>query len=58
MDMIEFDVILGMAWLTAHRVIIVGELLPTHEMEFMLCFRGISIILYPRLCMTPGGTDS
>ena len=58
MDMTEFDVILGMDWLTTHRVIIVGELLPTHEMESVLCFRVISIILYPRLCMTPGGTDS
>ena len=58
MDMTEFDVILGMDWLTTSLIVIVGELLHTHEMESMLCFRGISTMLYPRLCTTPGGTDS
>ena len=37
---------------------IVGELLLTHEMDSVLCFRGISTMLYPRLCTTPGGMDS
>ena len=51
MDMSEFDVILVMDWLMAH-------LLPTHGMESVLCFRGINMVLYPRLCMTPDGTNS
>ena len=45
---------------------IVGELLPTHKMGFVLCFRGggggggggISTMLYPILFMTLGGMDS
>ena len=42
MDMSDFDVILGMDWLTAHGVIIeiVRGLLPTHHMVFVLCFGG------------------
>ena len=43
MDISNFDVILGMDLLTEHRVVIdliVGGLLPTHRMVFVLCFRG------------------
>ena len=61
MDITDFDVILRMDWLMAHRVVIDydrRELLPTHEMESTLCFRGISTRIYPRLCMTPRGTDN
>ena len=42
-DISDFDVILGMDWLTAHWVIIdcdLRGLLPTHCMVFVLCFRG------------------
>ena len=61
MDMSGFDVIIGMDWLTAHRsslTMIVEGLLPTHRMVVVLCSRGISMMLYPRQCTTPGGMDS
>ena len=61
MDMSEFDIILRMDWLTAHRVVliaIVGELLHTHRTVFVLCFKEISMMLYPIPCTTPGGTES
>ena len=48
MDITEFDVILGMEWLTAHRVIIdviVRGLSPTHQVVVALYFKGISITL-------------
>ena len=38
MDISDFDVILGMDWLTAHRsslIVIVGGLLPTHGTVFV-----------------------
>ena len=38
--------------------VIVGGLLPTYEMVVVLCSRGISMMLYPRQCTIPGGTDS
>ena len=58
MDKSEFDEILGMDSLTAHRVVIdydLGGLLLTQKMVFMLCFKGVSMILYPKSCMTLGG---
>ena len=60
MDISDFDVILVMDWLTAHRVVIDCDrrLLPTHKMVFVLHFRGISMMLYLRQCMTLDGTDS
>ena len=61
MDMLEFDVILGMDWLTAHRIVIdvsVRELLPTRKMVLVLCFRGKSTMLYLRPCTTLDGTGS
>ena len=56
-----FDVILGMDWLTTHRVIIdCGRrwVIPYTQDSIMLRFRGISMMLYPRPCTTPGGVDS
>ena len=44
--------------LTAHRVVIdydLGGLLLSHKMVFVLCFKGVSMILYPKPCMTLGG---
>ena len=61
MDISDFDVILGMDWLMAHRVVIDYDrrrLLPTHRMVFVLPFRGISMMLYLGPCMTLSGTDS
>ena len=46
MDMSEFDVILGMDWLTTRRMVLV------------LYFRGTSMIFYPRRCTSPGVMDS
>ena len=61
MDMSEFDVILGMDWLTAYKVIIDCEhrgLPPTHRMVLVLYFRGTSMIFFPRRCRSPGVRDS
>ena len=61
LDMSEFDVILGMEWLTTHRVVIdcdrrrVTAHTPNDD---VLYFRGISMMLYPRLCTILDGTDS
>ena len=43
MDVSEFDVILGMDWLTVYKVVIdlsAGELPPTHRTVLVLHFRG------------------
>ena len=53
MDMSEFDVILGMDWLTAYRVIIA-----THQAVLALHFKGISTMFYPRQCTILDGTDN
>ena len=61
MDMSEFNVILGMGLLTAHRVVINCErrrVTAYTQIVFMLRFRGTSTMLYPKPCMTPDGTDS
>ena len=54
MYMSEFDVILRIDWLTAHRVVIDCErrrvLLPTYRTKFVLHFRGTSTMLYPKPC--------
>ena len=50
-DMSKFDVILGMDWLTAYRVVIDCErrrVLPTRRTVLVLCFRGTSMIFCPR----------
>ena len=61
MDLSEFDVILGMDWLTAHRVVIDCDCrrVTTYiGIMFVLCFMGISMMLYPKPCTTLGGTGS
>ena len=61
MDMSEFDVILGMDWLTTYRVVIdcdYRRVTATHWMVFLLCLRGISMTLYPKPCTTLGGIGS
>ena len=61
MDMSEFDVILGMDWLTAHRVVIDCErrrvTTYTHD-GIRVSFKGTSTMFYPRPCMTSDGTNS
>ena len=60
-NMSEFDVILGMDWLTEHRVIIDFDCrrVTTYTRTiFMSCFKGTSTMLYPRPCTTPDGTGS
>ena len=61
MDISDFDVILGMDWLTAHRVIIDCDCrwvtTYTHDV-IVLCLKGRSLMLYPRPCTTPDGVDS
>ena len=60
MDISEFDVILGMDWLTAHGVVIDcdGRRITVYTQDgIVLRFRGISMMLYPRPCTTLGGVD-
>ena len=57
MDMSEFDVILGIDWLTAHRVVIDCEHRRVTAV-FVLRFKGTSTMFYPRPCTTPDGTGS
>ena len=51
MNMSEFDVILGMDWLTAYRIVIDYEHMgvpPTCRTVLMWYFRGTSMIFCPR----------
>ena len=61
MDISEFDVILRMDWLTAHRVVIDCDrrrvIAYTQDGDYVL-FQGISMMLYPRPCTILDGTDS
>ena len=60
MDISEFEVILRMDWLTAHRVVIDCDhrWVTTYTQDvIVLRFRGRSMMLYPRPCMTPDGVD-
>ena len=61
MDISEFDVILRMDWLTAHRVVIHCDRMRitanTHD-SIVLHFKGRSMMLYPRPCTTPNGVDN
>ena len=59
MDMSEFDVILGMDRLTAHRVVIDCDRRRVTA-GWYLCYvsGGISMILYSEPCMTLGGMGS
>ena len=59
-DISEFDVILGIDWLMAHRVVIdydSRKITAYTQDGIVLRFRGISMMLYPRPCTTPGGVD-
>ena len=59
-DILDFDVILGMDWLTAHRVVIDCDrrwVTAYTQDGIVLRFRGISMILYLRPCTTPSGVD-
>ena len=61
MDMSEFDVILGMDWLTVYKVVSIvsaGELPPTHRTVLVLYFRGASTIFCPIQYMSPSARDS
>ena len=59
-DMSKFDVILGMDWLTAYRVVIDCERRskPTRRTIFVLYFRGTSTVFCPRWCTSPSVMDS
>ena len=61
MDMSEFDVILRMDWLTTHQVVIdcnrMRVIAYTPD-DFVLCFKGISTMLYPKPCTIPNGPSS
>ena len=51
MNMSEFDVILGMDWLTAYRIVIDCEsrrVPPTHRTVLMWYFRGTSMTFCPK----------
>ena len=61
MDMSEFDVILGMDWLTTYRVVIdceLGGLPPTHRMVLVWYFRGTSMTFCPKQYTSPSVRDS
>ena len=61
MDISEFDVILRMEWLTAHKVVIDCDCrwVTAYTRDvIVLHFRGRSMMLYPRPCMTPDGVDN
>ena len=61
MDMLEFDVIHRMDWLTAHRVIIDYDRkwVTAYTPDVVtLYFKCISMALYPRLCTILDGTDN
>ena len=61
MDMSEFDVILGMDWLTAYRIVIDCEnrrVPPTRRTVLMWYFKGTSMIFCPIQYTSPGVRDS
>ena len=61
MDMSEFDVILGMDWLTAYRIVIDCErwrVPPTRRTVLMWYFMGTSMIFCPIQYMSPSVRDS
>ena len=61
MDISEFDVILRMDWLMAHRVFIDCDcrwVTAYIQDSIVLRFKGRSVMLYPRPFMTPCGVDS
>ena len=61
MDMSEFDVILGMDWLTAYRVIIDCErrrVITYTQDGTRVVFRGTNMMFCPRQYTRPGVKDS
>ena len=61
MDISEFEVILRMDWLTAHRVVIDCDcrwVTAYTQDVIVLRFRGRSMMLYLRPCTTLDGVDS
>ena len=57
MDISEFDVILGMDWFLAHRIVIDYDswrITDYTQDGIVLRFKGISMMLYPRPCTTTG----
>ena len=61
MDISEFDVILMMDWLTAHKVVICCDRrwVTTYTLDvIVLRFKGKSMMLYPRPCTTPDEVDN
>ena len=61
MDISEFDVIIRMDWLTAHRVVVDCDrrwVTAYTQDVIVLHFRGRSMMLYPRPCTTPDGVDN
>ena len=61
MDISDFDVILDMDWLTAHRVVMDRNrrwVTTYTQGSIVLCFRGTSMMLYPRPFMTLDGVDN
>ena len=61
MDISDFDAILGMDWLKAHRVIIDcdSRRITAYTRDgIRVIFRGRSMMLHPRPCTTPGGVGS
>ena len=61
MDMSEFDVILGMDWLTVYRVVIDCEcrrVTAYTQDDTRVVFQGVSTIFCPRQYMSPSARDS
>ena len=61
MDMSEFDVILGMDWLTAYRVVIDCEsrrVTAYTQDGTRVVFQGTRMIFYPGQYTSPGVRDS
>ena len=61
MDISEFEVILRMDWLTTYRVVIDCDrrwVTSYTQDAIVLCFKGRSMMLYPRPCTTLDGVDS
>ena len=61
MDMSEFNVILGMDWLTAYRVVIDCErrrVTAIHRTVLVWYFRGTSMTFCPRQYTSPSVRDS
>ena len=61
LEMSEFDVILGMDWLTVYRVVIDCErrrVTAYTQDGTRVVFQGASTLFYPRQCTSPGVRDS